>query len=60
MVPNGQSTQSVKSVWLNGQTNTMTMSRLFLAFDYSNVHNDGSNVLFGDGHVAFWGGVSTK
>jgi prepilin-type N-terminal cleavage/methylation domain-containing protein/prepilin-type processing-associated H-X9-DG protein len=50
---NGQNTQSVKSVWMNGQTNTMTMSRLFLAFDYSAVHSgSNSNVLFGDGHVA--------
>jgi prepilin-type processing-associated H-X9-DG protein/prepilin-type N-terminal cleavage/methylation domain-containing protein len=37
---------------MNNQTQAMTMSRLFLAFDYSAVHNGGSNVLFGDGHVA--------
>jgi len=49
---NGQNTQSVKVVWMNNQNQTMAMSRLFLAFDYSAVHNGGSNVLFGDGHVA--------
>jgi len=37
---------------MNNQNQTMAMSRLFLAFDYSAVHNGGSNVLFGDGHVA--------
>jgi len=49
---NGQSTQAIKTVWMNNQTQSMTMSKLFLAFDYSAVHNKGSNVLFGDGHVA--------
>jgi prepilin-type N-terminal cleavage/methylation domain-containing protein/prepilin-type processing-associated H-X9-DG protein len=49
---NGQNSQSVKVVWMNNQNQTMSMSRLFLAFDYSAVHNGGSNVLFGDGHVA--------
>jgi prepilin-type N-terminal cleavage/methylation domain-containing protein/prepilin-type processing-associated H-X9-DG protein len=49
---NGQSTQAIRTVWMNNQTQTMTMSKLFLAFDYSAVHNKGSNVLFGDGHVA--------
>jgi len=49
---NGQSTQAIKTVFMNNQSQTMTMSRLFLAFDYSAVHNKGSNVLFGDGHVA--------
>lgn len=48
---NGQTTQSIKSVWMNNQNQTMTMSRLFLAFDYSAVHGGKSNVLFGDGHV---------
>jgi len=48
---NGQTTQSIKTVWMNNQNQTMTMSRLFLAFDYSAVHNKQSNVLFGDGHV---------
>jgi prepilin-type processing-associated H-X9-DG protein len=48
---NGQSTESIKSVWMNNQNQTMTMSRLFLAFDYSAVHGGKSNVLFGDGHV---------
>jgi prepilin-type N-terminal cleavage/methylation domain-containing protein/prepilin-type processing-associated H-X9-DG protein len=51
---NGQNTQAVKTVWMNNQTQTMPMSRLFLAFDYSNVHFGGSNVLFGDGHVEAW------
>jgi len=48
---NGQNTQALKQVWMGNQ-GTITMSRLFLAFDYSAVHNGGSNVLFGDGHVA--------
>jgi prepilin-type processing-associated H-X9-DG protein/prepilin-type N-terminal cleavage/methylation domain-containing protein len=48
----GQNAQAIKTVWMNNQNNTMTMSKLFLAFDYSAVHNGGSNVLFGDGHVA--------
>ena len=48
---NGQSTESIKSVWMNNQNQTLTMSRLFLAFDYSAVHAGKSNVLFGDGHV---------
>ena len=51
---NGQNTQSIKTVWMNNQNNTMTMSQLFLAFDYSGVHGGASNVLFGDGHVATW------
>jgi len=37
---------------MDNQSPTLPMSRLFLAFDYSAVHNAGSNVLFGDGHVA--------
>lgn len=37
---------------MDNQTATLPMSRLFLAFDYSAVHNNQSNVLFGDGHVA--------
>jgi prepilin-type processing-associated H-X9-DG protein len=48
---NGQSTEAIKTVWMNNQNQTMTMSRLFLAFDYSAVHGGESNVLFGDGHV---------
>jgi len=49
---NGQNTQAIKQVWMDNQSQTLSMSRLFLAFDYSPVHNGGSNVLFGDGHVA--------
>jgi prepilin-type N-terminal cleavage/methylation domain-containing protein/prepilin-type processing-associated H-X9-DG protein len=49
---NGQNTQSIKMVWMNNQTQTMQMSKLFIAFDYSAVHSGGSNMLFGDGHVA--------
>jgi prepilin-type N-terminal cleavage/methylation domain-containing protein/prepilin-type processing-associated H-X9-DG protein len=47
---NGQNPEAIKSGWMNN-TNTMSMSRLFLAFDYSAVHFGGSNVLFLDGHV---------
>jgi prepilin-type N-terminal cleavage/methylation domain-containing protein/prepilin-type processing-associated H-X9-DG protein len=49
---NGQNTESIKTVFRDNQTQTMEMSKLFLAFDYSAVHGGGSNVLFGDGHVA--------
>ena len=48
---NGQNVQSVKLVW-SGSISGVTLSRLLMAFDYSNVHNNASNVLFGDGHVA--------
>ena len=48
---NGQNVQSVKLVWA-GNVNGLTMSRLLMAFDYSNAHNNAFNVLFGDGHVA--------
>jgi len=50
---NGQNLQSVKLVgpWSAGGV-TVPLSRLLMAFDYSNVHNQASNVLFGDGHVA--------
>jgi prepilin-type processing-associated H-X9-DG protein/prepilin-type N-terminal cleavage/methylation domain-containing protein len=49
---NGQSTQAIKSVFFfNNQNQGMTMSQLFLAFDYTAVHGGKSNVLFGDGHV---------
>jgi prepilin-type processing-associated H-X9-DG protein len=37
---------------MTSQNQTLPMSRLMLAFDYSAVHNGGSDVLFGDGHVA--------
>jgi prepilin-type N-terminal cleavage/methylation domain-containing protein/prepilin-type processing-associated H-X9-DG protein len=37
----------------NGQNaQAINLSSLFLAFDYSAVHNNCSNVLFGDGHVS--------
>jgi prepilin-type processing-associated H-X9-DG protein/prepilin-type N-terminal cleavage/methylation domain-containing protein len=48
---NGQNVQSVKLVW-SGNVAGVTLSQLLMAFDYSNVHNNASNVLFGDGHVA--------
>ena len=48
---NGQNVQSVKAVW-GGTIPGLTLSRLLMAFDYTNVHNNASNVLFGDGHVA--------
>jgi prepilin-type processing-associated H-X9-DG protein len=48
---NGQNVQSVKLVW-GGNLTGVTLSQLLMAFDYSNVHNQTSNVLFGDGHVA--------
>ncbi len=48
---NGQNVQSVKLNW-GPMNDGITMSRLILAFDYSNIHGGASNVLFGDGHVA--------
>jgi prepilin-type processing-associated H-X9-DG protein/prepilin-type N-terminal cleavage/methylation domain-containing protein len=48
---NGQNVQSVKLVW-GGNVTGVTLSNLLMAFDYSNAHNNTSNVLFGDGHVA--------
>jgi prepilin-type N-terminal cleavage/methylation domain-containing protein/prepilin-type processing-associated H-X9-DG protein len=48
----GQNTQSIKPVFFRRANQTMTLSELFLAFDYSAVHNGNSNVLYGDGHVA--------
>lgn len=50
-IANGQNVQSVKMVWA-GNVTGVTLSRLMLAFDYSNVHNNASNVIFGDCHVA--------
>lgn len=49
-----QNTHSINNVLprFNNQSQTLTMSELFLAFDYSGVHSGGYNVLFGDGHVA--------
>jgi prepilin-type processing-associated H-X9-DG protein/prepilin-type N-terminal cleavage/methylation domain-containing protein len=48
---NGQNVRSVKLVW-GGAMPNVSLATLLMAFDYSNVHNDKSNVLFGDGHVA--------
>jgi prepilin-type N-terminal cleavage/methylation domain-containing protein/prepilin-type processing-associated H-X9-DG protein len=48
---NGQNTQAIKFGWMNNQSQAMQMSKLFIAFDYSAVHNGGSNMLYGDGHV---------
>lgn len=47
---NGQSLQGTKLSWGN-MPEGVSMSRLLVAFDYSNVHGGASNVLFGDGHV---------
>jgi len=48
---NGQNLHSIK-LFLGGNMPTLTLPRLIVAFDYCNVHNNASNVLFGDGHVA--------
>jgi prepilin-type processing-associated H-X9-DG protein len=55
VVASGQSTQSVKFVFMGFQTPALPMSQVILAFDYTAVHNNGTNVVFGDGHM----GVST-
>jgi prepilin-type processing-associated H-X9-DG protein len=47
----GQNVNSVKMVWA-GNVEGVTLSRLLMAFDYTNVHHKTSNVLFGDCHVA--------
>ncbi len=48
---NGQSLQAVKLNWAN-MSGDIKLSQLLVAFDYTNLHNEKSNVLFGDGHVA--------
>ncbi len=48
---NGQSLQAVKLTWAN-MSGDIKLSQLLVAFDYTNLHNEKSNVLFGDGHVA--------
>lgn len=48
---NGQSLQAVKLNWAN-MAGDVKLSQLLVAFDYTNLHNEKSNVLFGDGHVA--------
>ena len=48
----GQIASAIKQVWMDNQSQSMTIAHLFLAFDYSAVHNGEFNVLFGDGHVA--------
>jgi prepilin-type N-terminal cleavage/methylation domain-containing protein/prepilin-type processing-associated H-X9-DG protein len=49
-----QNTHSVTNFFprMTSQNQTLPMSKLMLAFDYSGVHNGQYNVLFGDGHVA--------
>jgi prepilin-type processing-associated H-X9-DG protein/prepilin-type N-terminal cleavage/methylation domain-containing protein len=47
-----QNTHAINNVFPRFNSQPMTMSQLFLAFDYSGVHNGGYNVLYGDGHVA--------
>ncbi len=50
---NGQNIQAPKLMGIGDVAGVeVTLSQLFMAFDYSNVHNDGANILFGDGHVA--------
>ena len=48
---NGQSLQSVNLRWGN-MPESVKLSHLLVAFDYSNIHGGKSNILFGDGHVA--------
>lgn len=48
---NGQNVNSVKMVW-GGNVAGVTLAQLLMAFDYTNVHGNTSNVLFGDCHVA--------
>jgi prepilin-type processing-associated H-X9-DG protein/prepilin-type N-terminal cleavage/methylation domain-containing protein len=57
---NGQSVQSVKFYFMGMQSPALPMSKVILAFDYTAVHNGGTNVLFGDGHVAQSGGTVTN
>lgn len=45
-----QNLQSVKLSWGN-MPEGVTLRRLLVAFDYSNIHEGASNILFGDGHV---------
>lgn len=53
IMANGQNTQAVKfPFFMGGQTAAIPMSKVILSFDYSGVHSGGTNVLFGDGHVA--------
>jgi len=49
-----QNTHSISNFFprMTNQNQAMTMSQLFLAFDYSGVHTGKYNVLYGDGHVA--------
>jgi prepilin-type N-terminal cleavage/methylation domain-containing protein/prepilin-type processing-associated H-X9-DG protein len=50
---NGQNVQAPKLIMPgNFGGADVPLSRLLMAFDYSNIHNEASNVLFGDGHVA--------
>jgi prepilin-type processing-associated H-X9-DG protein len=55
VVASGQNTQSVKFIFMGFQTPSLPMSQVILAFDYTAVHNNSTNVIFGDGHM----GVST-
>lgn len=47
---NGQKIQGTKANW--GGPEGTTLAQLFMCYDYSEVHNNGMNVLFADGHVA--------
>lgn len=45
-----QNLQAVKLSW-GHLPEGVTLNRLLVAFDYSNIHDGASNILFGDGHV---------
>lgn len=48
---NGQKVQAAKVNWA-GPNGDVTLAQLFMAYDYSAVHNGTSNVVYADGHVA--------
>jgi len=48
-----QNTHAISSIFPRMNSQPMTMTKLFLMFDYSPVHSGSNyNVLYGDGHVA--------
>jgi prepilin-type processing-associated H-X9-DG protein len=50
---NGQNVQAPKLTMPgNFGGGTIPLSALLMAFDYSNIHDNASNVLFGDGHIS--------
>jgi len=49
----GQKIQNVKLAWGGGAADgSVPLSSLLMAFDYTNIHSNASNILFGDGHVS--------